>query len=164
MPQTPIADVYEAEDRSMEVPISYIESGYPQLAIPILKARLKIHPQDSIARVWFARALADQRDINNAITQYKYVLSTALPDTELQDVCIQGLLELRAIPVEIASDYVEQRNRFQIIDNGRRLRVVDPNYKNQDQQYQYQPDENQQNTGFAASPQQSVAGVPGGPY
>jgi hypothetical protein len=160
LPQPTIADVYEAEDRAMEVPISYIEGGYAQMAIPMLTARLKAHPQDAIARLWLARALADERDINNAIDQYKLVLSTALPGSQLQDVCLSALLELRAVPVEIAGNVDEPRRNFRILDNGRRLQVIEPRDKdNQDQDEQEQEEQNQENAGFAAIPQQSLAGT-----
>lgn len=59
-------------------------------AIPILKARLQANPTDPETRLLLARAYARTHHINEAITEYKYVLANA-PNEEIRQRCEEAL-------------------------------------------------------------------------
>jgi hypothetical protein len=85
-------------------------------AIPILRARLQSNPTDSETHFLLARALAKTNHLNEALTEYKYVLATA-PNEEMRQRCEEALRQFHVV----RPNQPDEQRRTVMTHNGQRI-------------------------------------------
>lgn len=150
LPEPAAADMTLARARLSSQMEEMIGKEQWDQVVPHLLRRLKDNPRDGEAHYQLGRAYARQGHIHEAIVQYKSALAmtaptsaTALGDAaavasgsgsaapasvsgeELRNKCLEGLRELRVLPVpeEQQERDLERRKKFKIVQKGQRIRA-----------------------------------------
>ncbi len=115
-------ELQQAMDFHRNLAFQHQMNGKYNKAIPALRQRVAENPSDVDARLSLAEALQKHCNINEAITEYRTLLSMN-PDPQTAQRCVKGLQQMRVIPDE---NGLPQQKLLKLVNHGQGLQESDP--------------------------------------
>jgi len=115
-------ELQQAMDFHRNLAFQHQKNGKYDKAIPALRQTVAENPSDVDARLALAEALQKHSNINDAITEYRTLLSMN-PDPQTTQRCVKGLQQMRVIPDE---NGLPQQKLLKLVNHGQGLQESDP--------------------------------------
>lgn len=94
----PVSDIYRGHDARRQRVLDMHKKGDVLNCLPVMAEHLKEHPEDAEAHAAMAEMFRGQCRLNEAIAEYKTVLSLPGIDPQVANRALEGLRALKLIP------------------------------------------------------------------